>query len=128
MTHQARKLGSIPSLEYANLAKAWLFIYSILYFSAVIQGMRSEIFNPTVSAILLTLAGILSLTAIFVENRTLRILLSALWGYATIANWMKMPQWVPVYSDLQYTVMALMNMVQAICLAYLGEVWKIERT
>ena len=120
------KQKGIPPLGYASLAKAWLFVYAILYFSAVIHGMRSGVLTPLVSAIVLMLMGILSLTAIFVENRILRILLSVLWGYATIANWMKTPQWIPTYSDLQYTVMALMNMVQAICLAYLGEVWKHE--
>ena len=126
MTHNAKKQVGITSLGYANLAKAWLFVYAVLYFSAVIQGMRTGVFTPMVSAIFLMLMGILSLIAVFVENRVLRILLSALWGYATIANWMKTPMWIPPYSDLQYTVMALLNMVQAVCLAYLGEVWMIE--
>lgn len=126
MTHQAKKLRGVPPLEYANLAKSWLFVYAMLYFAAVVQGMRCAIFTPLVSAIVLMLMGGLSILAIVFENRMLRIFLSALWGFATIANWMKTPMWVPPYSDLQYTVMALMNMVQAICLAYLGEVWKLE--
>jgi len=126
MTHQAKKLDVLQPLKYANPAKAWLFVYALLYFSAVIQGMRSGLLPPAISAIFLTLMGALSLLGIFIENRLLRITLSAIWGYAAIANWMKTVQWIPPYSDLQYTVMALMNMVQAICLAYLGEVWRLE--
>lgn len=126
MIHQAKKLGEPCGRRYETIAKAWLFVYAILYFAAAIQGMRSELFTPTVSLILLILMGGLSLLAVYVENRGLRILLSFIWGYAAIANWMKTVQWIPPYSDLQYTVMALMNMVQAICLAYLGEVWRLE--
>ena len=126
MIHQAKKLEVLQPLKYANPAKAWLFVYALLYFSAALQGMQLGMFTPTISAIFLTLMGVLSLLGIFVENRTLRFLLSSLWGYASIANWMKTVQWIPPYSDLQYTVMALMNMVQAICLAYLGEVWRLE--
>ena len=75
MTHQAKRQAGIPPLEYANLAKAWLFVYAVLYFSAVIQGMRTGVFTPMVSAIFLVLMGVLSLIAVFVENRVLRILL-----------------------------------------------------
>jgi len=125
MTHQAKKMEGIPQLRYANTSKAWLFVYALLYFAAAIQGMQLGMFTPTISAIFMTLMGVLSLLAVFVESRVLRLLLSAIWGYAAIANWMKTVQWIPPYSDLQYTVMALMNMVQAICLAYLGEVWNI---
>lgn len=126
MTHQAKKLDGPCGRRYETLAKAWLFIYSLLYFSAAIQGMRSGLFTPIVSLIFLILMGVMSLLAVYVEKRVLRLILSAIWAYATIANWMKTVHWIPPYSDLQYTVMALMNMVQAICLAYLGEVWRLE--
>ena len=113
-------------MEYASLAKAWLFVYAMLYFAAAVQGMGIQGWTPMLSAAFLIAQGVLSLLGYFVDNRWLRIVLSLSWAYATVANWMKIIPWIPAYSDLQYTVMALLNMVQAVCLAYLGEVWKIE--
>ena len=126
MTHQAKTMTGVPPLEYACLARAWLFVYALLYFAAAVQGMGIQGWTPLLSAAFLISMGVLSLLGNFVENRWLRILLSGSWAYATVSNWMKIIPWIPTYSDLQYTVMALLNMVQAVCLAYLGEVWKLE--
>lgn len=65
----------------------------------------------------------LCMVGLYVDSKPVRIALVVLWGFASIANWMKIVDWTPVYSDLQYTVMALMNMGQSISIAIVGEVW-----
>jgi len=126
MTHEARRQAGIPPLEYANLARAWLFVYGVLYFCAAILGMKVVGWATLLSLFFLVLSGILCWAALYLDFKLLRIGLSLFWGFACVANWMKVISWLPQYSDLQYTVMAVLNLVNALSLAYLGEVWKIE--
>ena len=74
--------------------------------------------------VILLVMAVLCMVGLYIDSKSVRIVLVVLWGFDTIANWMKIVDWIPVYSDLQYTVMALMNMGQAISLAVIGEVWK----
>ncbi len=127
MTHQARKLEGIPPLEHANLAKAWLFIDGILYFCAAILGMKVVGWGSGLSILFLGVSGVLCWVSMYLGSKPFRLVLSFFWGFACVANWMKLILWIPQYSDLQYTVMAVLNLVNALSLAYLGEVWKLER-
>lgn len=125
MTHQAKKTGGIPPAEYTSLAKAWLFVYGVLYFCAAILGMKIVGWG-VLGTLFLGLGGVLCWVSIYLRSEPFRLVLSVLWGFACVASWMKLVLWMPPYSDLQYTVMAVLNLVNALCLAYLGGVWKHE--
>ena len=105
-------------------ASAYVLTYGIIYVAAALRGMRVQGIPPLFSVLFFFLLAGLSGVGLYVKSKTVSIFLVAVWCLATVDNWMKGIVWVPAYSDLQYTVMALLNFTQAISLAVIGEVWK----
>jgi len=104
-------------------ASAYVFTYGVLYIAAAVLGMGIQGLPSVVSFLLLFVQAGLCMVGLHSKSKAASIILVAVWSLATVGNWMKLIVWVPAYSDLQYTVMALLNFTQAISLAVIGEVW-----
>lgn len=109
-----------------HMASAYVFVYGVLYIGAAMLGTGFTGIPYQIAFLILIVMGLVCWSALALKLRLWRTVLCFLWGFAAMASWMRIVPWTPPYSEVQYTVMALMNMGQAVSMAVLGEVWRLE--
>jgi len=107
--------------ELERLSKIYIWVFGLLHLIVIILGVRIFEFPYWLSCLSLALCWLFSWAAIFIKSKELRILLSVVFCIAWGFEWLQIYTWYPPWTDLQYTIIALMNLLHAICLAYLAD-------
>jgi hypothetical protein len=80
-------------------------------------------FSPIINIVVMLVMGALCVAALAISNKWLRLTLAFIWALAAMTNWMHIAIWIPPYTDFEYTVMAVLDMVQSLSLVTLSEVF-----
>jgi hypothetical protein len=98
-------------------------MYGVLYIASGAMGLGLSGMPYWLSFTLLTVTGVFSIFLAFKENKWLLLFVSIFWGLSGVANWMKLIPYTPPFSEFQFTVMALLDLVQAVVCATLSGVF-----
>lgn len=103
-----------------SLAKGYAIVFAFMHVAAIPLGVRIEGVSYTLSVLLILLFACLCIAGFLWDNKYWRLFLTAGWSVSVMVEWTHFIIWAPAWSDLQYIVMALLNMVMALSLAYLA--------
>lgn len=104
-----------------KLAKGYAVVFGFIHLAALILGIRIMNVSSILSDILLLLFAVLCFSGLVWANKWWRLFLAFGWSVSFMVEWTHLIVWAPAFSDLQYTVMAVLNMGMALSLATLSE-------
>lgn len=102
-----------------TLIKCYALIFGIMHVVAPFLGLRIVGSSDLVSFCAMFLFAILCLLVIQPNPRPVNAILAFGWSVSVMVEWLHLIQWQPAFTDLQYIVMALLNMGMALSYAYL---------
>lgn len=103
--------------------RGWVFVYGVLYIASGVLGLGLSGTPYWLSSTLLIVTGVFSIFLAFNVNKWLFLFGAIFWGSSGVANWMKLIPYTPPFSEFQFTIMALLDIVQAVACATLSEVF-----
>ena len=107
-----------------ELAGAYSVVFASMHVAAFILGLRIVGVGDVFSGVAMLLFAFLCVAGLLWDNKVWRLFLAVGWGVAVMVEWMHLIQWIPAFSDLQYVVIAVLNMGMALSVAVLSEVFQ----
>jgi len=114
---------TLERLDKDYVLRGWIFVYGVLYIASGVMGLGLSGMPYWLSSTLLIITGVFSILLAFKKNKWLLLFGSIFWGSSGVANWMKLIPYTPPFSEFQFTIMALLDIVQAVACAALSEVF-----
>jgi hypothetical protein len=104
-----------------TLIRCYALVFGFMHTVAPFLGLRIVGLSELVSFCAMFLFAILCFLAIGANPRPVNGFLAFGWGVSVMVEWLHLIQWAPAFTDLQYIVMALLNMGMALGYAYLSD-------
>ena len=106
----------LPGETFDGLARAYTMSFSICYMVAPFLGLHISLIGFVPSALFLVGIGCALAYAVYSGNRSIMLFLAVGEAIACVGHFLGVVPWVPVFSENSYIVMALMDLVQSLCL------------
>jgi len=105
-----------------NFPEAFVIAFGAAHVLSTVVGIWSPLVGPTLSAVGMTVLGLLTIAATLPHKIVvpLRMSLAVFYVWAFLAEWTQFPQWIPAWTNTQYVVMSLVNLTCAVCLLMIG--------
>ena len=104
-----------PSRIY-GFERSYTLAYSVCYIVAPFMGLHATIIGFLPSALLLIGIGLGLLVGTITENRYLIMALALSEAIGCVGHYLKIIPWVPAFSDTAYILMAILDLIQCVCL------------
>lgn len=106
-----------------DFPRAFVTAFGIAHILSTVVGIWSPVVGMAWSIIGMTLLGLLTLLATLPHKSVnpVRMGLAVFYVWAFLFEWLHGPAWVPPWTDLQYVVMALINLTCAVCLLMMSD-------
>lgn len=105
-----------------GFAKSYAVVFGFMHLAALILGLRIAGQPLLVSVAAMILFAFLCFSALL-KNPWLRLFLGFGWSVSVMVEWMHLIPWAPAFTDLQYVVIAALNMGMALSAVTLSEVF-----
>lgn len=102
-----------------HLAKSYVAMFGLIHGAAFLLNVRVEGYPGWGEASLIVLSG-LCFFALNTNWKPLYAALAMVWSLLAMAQWVHLAPWLPVWSDLQYTTFAVLDMVLVVAFIYLA--------
>ena len=104
-----------PSGIY-GFERSYTLAYSVCYIVAPFMGLYATSIGFLPSALVLIGIGLGLLVATITENRYLMMALAMGEAVGSVGHYLKIITWVPAFSDTAYIFMAVLDLIQCVCL------------
>ena len=112
--------------DIKKLASAYIWVFGFLHIVVIPLGVRIAEFPPWLSVVSMFLCWWMSWWALYLDSRTLQMLLAGVFAVAWAIHWLQIVTWDPPWPSIQYTVIACMDFLQAVSFAIICDIWKIR--
>ncbi len=96
--------------------RSYTLAYSVCYIVAPFMGLYATSIGFLPSALVLIGIGLGLLVATITENRYLMMALAMGEAVGSVGHYLKIIPWVPAFSDTAYIFMAVLDLIQCVCL------------
>jgi hypothetical protein len=96
--------------------RSYTLAYSVCYIVSPFMGLHATSIGFLPSAILLIGIGLGLLVVTITENRYLTMALALGEAMGCVGHYLKIIPWVPAFSDTAYVLMAVLDLIQCVCL------------
>ena len=104
-----------PSKIY-GFERSYTLAYSVCYIVAPFMGLHATTIGFLPSALILIGIGLGLLVGTLTENRYIITTLALSEAIGCIGHYLKIVPWVPAFSDTAYILMAILDLIQCVCL------------
>jgi hypothetical protein len=106
---------SAPSRIH-GFERSYTLAYSVCYIVAPFMGLYATTIGFLPSALFLIAMGVGLLLVTITENRYLMMALALGEAMGCVGHYLKIIPWVPAFSDTAYVLMAILDLIQCVCL------------
>jgi hypothetical protein len=96
--------------------RSYTLAYSVCYIVAPFMGLYATSIGFIPSALLLIGIGLGLLVGTITENRYIMMTLALSEAMGCVGHYLKIVPWVPAFSDTAYMIMAVLDLIQCVCL------------
>jgi hypothetical protein len=104
-----------PSRIY-GFERSYTLAYSVCYIVAPFMGLYATSIGFLPSAFILIGIGLGLLVVTITENRYLMMALALSEAIGCVGHYLKIIPWAPAFSDTAYILMAILDLIQCVCL------------
>jgi len=107
--------NKVPRRIY-GFERSYTLAYSVCYIVAPFMGLYATSIGFIPSALVLIGIGLGLLVGTITENRYLMVALAMGEAVGCVGHYLKIIPWVPAFSDTAYIFMAVLDLIQCVCL------------
>jgi len=104
------------SSQISGFERSYTLAYSVCYIVAPFMGLHATSIGFLPSALFLIGIGLGLLVGTITENRYLIMALALSEAIGCVGHYLKIIPWVPAFSDTAYVLMAILDLIQCVCL------------
>jgi len=104
------------SNQISGFERSYTLAYSVCYIVAPFMGLHATTIGFLPSALILIGIGLGLLVGTLTENRYIITTLALSEAIGCVGHYLKIVPWVPAFSDTAYILMAILDLIQCVCL------------
>jgi hypothetical protein len=104
------------SSQISGFERSYTLAYSACYIVSPFMGLHASTIGFLPSALILIGIGLGLLVVTITENRYLIMALALGEAMGCVGHYLKIIPWVPAFSDTAYVLMAVLDLIQCVCL------------
>jgi hypothetical protein len=102
--------------QLSGFERSYTLAYSVCYIVAPFMGLHATTIGFLPSALILIGIGLGLLVGTLTENRYIITTLALSEAIGCVGHYLKIVPWVPAFSDTAYILMAILDLIQCVCL------------